>query len=151
MARSGVAVMTLDAVVKAVGVSKSALYYYFPSNDALLFEMMFSALDAHARAVRDAVDDTRDGTSALAALVRESVQAFAPRLEDFRLVYLQSQLSTPGSVRFAPDEFARIRPLHDLFLAGAAERLARDEGGRGNRAKVDPRLLASPISPPSGS
>ena len=46
--RSGVASMTLDAVAREVGVSKTALYYYFPSKDALLFELIFAVLDAHA-------------------------------------------------------------------------------------------------------
>ena len=93
--RNGVAATTLDAVAREVGVTKTALYYYFPSKDALLFELMFAALDRHARAVDAAVEEARDGADALAALIRGSVKAYAPRLEDFRLAFLQSQLAGP--------------------------------------------------------
>jgi AcrR family transcriptional regulator len=140
--RNGVAAMTLDAVAREVGVSKTALYYYFPSKDALLFELMYSALETHARAVHDAVEETKDGVGALSALIRQSVKTFGLRLEDFRLAFLQSQLATPGSVRFDAEQFARIRPLNDLLLAGAAKKLTQGVSKRGNHAKVEPRLLA---------
>ena len=42
--REGIAGITLDAVAKEVGVSKTALYYYFPSKDALLFELVYGNL-----------------------------------------------------------------------------------------------------------
>src|SRR5579864_4566776 len=79
--RSGVAATTLNAVAKEVGVSKTALYYYFPSKDALLFELVFGALETQAQAVHDAVEKTNDGGEALRAIVRETVNAFAPRLD----------------------------------------------------------------------
>ncbi len=140
--RNGVAATTLDAVAREVGVTKTALYYYFPSKDALLFELMFAALERHARAVDTAVDDARDGADALAALIRGSVEAYAPRLEDFRLAFLQSQLASPGSVRLDAEHFARIRPLNDLILSGTANKLAAQQPDGGNRARVEPRLLA---------
>ena len=140
--RSGLAATTLDAVAREVGVTKTALYYYFPSKDALLFELMFAALERHAHAVDAAVDEARDGAEALAAVIRGSVKAYAPRLEDFRLAFLQSQLVSPGSVRFDAEHFARIRPLNDLILSGAANKLAAQQPDGGNRAGVEPRLLA---------
>ena len=39
---------TLDAVAREVGVSKTALCYYYPSKDALLFELVFGALQSQA-------------------------------------------------------------------------------------------------------
>ncbi len=139
--RNGVAATTLEAVAREVGVSKTALYYYFPSKDALLFELMFATLQAHAAAVHDAVEGT-EGTGALAALIGATVKAFAPRLEDFRLAFLESQLARPGTVRFEAAQFERIRPLNDLILAGASEKLADGQGSGVNRAGVEPRLLA---------
>ena len=41
--RNGIAATTLDAVAREVGVSKTALYYYYPSKDALFFELVFGA------------------------------------------------------------------------------------------------------------
>ncbi len=140
--RSGVAATTLDAVAKEVGVSKTALYYYFPSKDTLLFELVFRALRTHAQAVHDAVEEAKDGAGALRALVRESVKAFTPRLEDFRLAFLHGQVASPGAVHLDAQQFARLRPLNELWLAGAAKKLTQDRKKHPGRAQVEPRLMA---------
>lgn len=140
--KKGVAALTVEAVAKEVGVTKTALYYYFPSKDALLFELMFGILGAHAQAVHDAVEKAKDGADALGTLIRASVKEFAPHMEDFRLAFLHGQMASPGSVHFDTDQFARIRPLNDLWLAGAAEKLAEDKTARSKGAAVEPRLMA---------
>ncbi len=140
--RGGVATMTLDAVAKEVGVSKTALYYYFPSKDALLFDLIFGVLDSHARQVHAAVEKAPDGSQALGALIRESVTAFAANIENFRLAFLHGQVASPGSVHFDAEQFARIRPLNDLILAGVAGKIAGGQGAASNRAQIEPRLLA---------
>lgn len=139
---SGVAATTLDAVANEAGMSKTALYYYFPSKDALMFELIFATVETHAQAVHDAVEQAQDGADALRTLVRESVKAFTPRLQDFRLAFLYGQVASPGAIQFDANQFARIRPLNDLWLAGAEKRLAKDRKRRAARAKVEPRLMA---------
>lgn len=140
--RKGIAATTLDAVAREAGLSKAALYYYFPSKDALFFELVFGTLQSHAQAVHDAVEDVDSGGDALRAIVRESVGAFAPRLDDFRLAFLHGQVAGQGTVHFDDAQFARIRPLNDLWFAGAARKLAAGRRGRRGRAGVEPRLLA---------
>lgn len=140
--RDGVAATTLDAVAREVGVSKTALYYYYPSKDALLFELIYGVLEAHARTVHASVEGAKDGPSALRILIRQSVQAFAPRLEDFRLAFLHGQVASPGAIHFDEQQFARIRPLNELWLAGAADKLAQERKQRPSRAPVEPRLMA---------
>jgi AcrR family transcriptional regulator len=139
--RKGIAGTTLDAVAREVGVSKAALYYYFPSKDALFFELVFGNLQSQAQAVHDAVEKTVNGADALGAIVRESVRVFAPNLDDFRLAYLHAQVAGQGAVHFDEQQFARIRPLNDLWFAGAANRLRQERKKRGG-AKIEPRLLA---------
>ncbi len=140
--RSGIAATTLDAVAKEVGVSKPALYYYYASKNALLFELIFSVLRAHAQTVHDAVEKAKDGKGALRAVLRESVNAFAPHLDDFRLAFLHGQVAEPGAVHFDEKQFARIRPLNELWFAGAAKRLGEERRKRPSRAQVEPRLMA---------
>jgi AcrR family transcriptional regulator len=140
--RNGVAATTLDAVAREVGVSKTALYYYYPAKDALLFELVFGALQSQALAVHDAVEKASDGADALRAIVRESVHVFASRLDDFRLAYLHGQVAGQGAVHFDAEQFARIRPLNDLWFAGAAKKLTEDREQRAGRAQVEPRLMA---------
>jgi len=140
--RNGIAATTLDAVAKEVGLTKAALYYYYPSKDALLFEIIFSSMEAQSRAVHDAVTEAKSGGDALRAIVRETVHIYASRLDDFRLTFLHAQVAGAGSVRLGAEQFARIRPLNDLTYAGAAKRLSEDwKHGRG-RANVEPRLMA---------
>ncbi|MEO6659805.1 MAG: helix-turn-helix domain-containing protein [Burkholderiaceae bacterium] len=142
--RSGIAATTLESVAREIGVSKTALYYYFPSKDALLFELVFSVLEAQAKAVHRAVENTSDGAGALRAIVRETVHSFAPRLDDFRLAFLHGQVASPGSVHLDEQQFTRVRPLNDLVLVGATKKLADERKKRrgGARVRVEPRLLA---------
>lgn len=137
--RGGIPAATLDAVAREIGVSKAALYYYYPSKDALLFELIFDALQGHAHAVQDGVERASDGGGALAAIVRETVAGFGPRLDDFRLAFLYGQMAQRGAVHFDKEQFERIRPLNGLILTGAVEKLAAEGPGA---ADVEPRLLA---------
>lgn len=140
--RNGIAATTLDAVAKEVGMSKTALYYYFPSKDALLFELIFGAFKVQAQTIHDEVEKTAGGGQALRAIVREAVNSFAPRLDDFRLAFLYGQVAGKNAVHFNETQFARIRPLNDLMFAGAAKKLKEEQKQRPGRAHVEPRLMA---------
>ncbi len=140
--REGIPGATLAAVAREVGLTKAALYYYYPSKDALLFEVVFGAVHAHAHAVHDAVAEAKDGGDALRAIIRETVHTFASRLDDFRLTFLHSQVAGPGGVHLDAEHFARLRPLNDLAYAGATRKLAEEWKRKRGRARVEPRLMA---------
>ena len=140
--KRGIADTTLDAVAREAGLSKTALYYYFPSKDALFFELMFGTLESHAQAVHDAVETAANGTDALSAVIRESVKAYSSRLDDFRLAFLHGQVAGQGALHFDQKQFARIRPLNELWFGGAAQKLGAERRKRPARANVDPRLMA---------
>jgi AcrR family transcriptional regulator len=137
----GIAGTTLEAVAKEIGVTKAALYYYYPSKDALFFELMFAAHFRHANAVHDSVELTDNGGDALRAVIRETVEVYSKHLEDFRLAYLHGQVAAPGAVKLDAAQFARLRPLNDLTYAGTAKRLTKDGKQRPARAGVDPRMM----------
>jgi len=140
--RDGIAATTLDAVAKEVGLTKAALYYYYPSKDALLFDIMFQNVEMQSRAINDAVGRASDGGQALGAIVRETMRTFAPRLDDFRLTFLHAQVAKPGSVNVPSRGFERIRPLNELAYAGTAKMLAADWKKARGRARLEPRLMA---------
>jgi AcrR family transcriptional regulator len=140
--RNGIAATTLDAVAKEVGMSKTALYYYFPSKDTLFFELVFGAFKSQAQTIHDEVEKAAGGGEALRAIVREAVNSFAPRLDDFRLAFLYGQVAGQNAVHFNEEQFARIRPLNDLMFAGAATKLKEEKKKRPGRARVEPRLMA---------
>lgn len=135
----GIAGATLEAVAQAIGMSKAALYYYFPSKEALFFELMFGTIERQASAVNAAVAKTDNGADALAAVIRESVATFAPRMDDFRLAFLHGQVAGKGAVKLTEDQFARIRPLNELVLGLATQKVG---ASRKRPAAVEPRLLA---------
>lgn len=140
--RDGIAATTLAAVAKEVGLTKAALYYYYPSKDSLLFEIMFQNLELQTSAVHAAVAEARDGGEALGAIVRETVGSFAPRLDDFRLTFLHAQVAKAGSVQVSPGELERIHSLNDVAFAGAASKLTDDWKKARGRARVEPRMMA---------
>jgi len=140
--RSGIAATTLEAVAQEVGVTKAALYYYYPSKDALFFEVIFSTLEAQSRAVHDAVAEAKSGGEALRAIIGETIRTFAPRLDDFRLTFLHGQVAGTAAVHLGAEQLARIRPLNDLTYAGATARLSKEWKRSRGRAGVEPRLMA---------
>ncbi len=142
LARGGLSATTLDTVAKEVGLTKAALYYYYPSKDALMFEVVFDVVEAHAHAVHDAVVKAKDGGDALRAIIRETVSIFASRLDDFRILFLHNQVAGADGVKAGADQLARIRPFNDLMYGTAAKRLAEDWKRGRARARVDPRLMA---------
>lgn len=135
--RDGIAAVTLDAVARTAGMSKTGLYYYFASKEALVFELMFDVWESQGRRVRDAVERIDTGPGALAAVIRNTVEGYAPQMDDFRLAFLLSQVSGSSGLQFSPEQFERIRPINDLVLGGAARKLSAE----GERGVVEPRLL----------
>ena len=137
--RSGVAAMTLEAVASEAGISKTGLYYYFSSKDVLVFELVFSTLEGHAQAVQAGVAEAKSGGEALGAIVRETVQAYAMRMDDFRLAFMFGQVAGSAGIRWSAEQFARIRPLNAMIFSGAATLVEKEHAIGG---KIEPRLLA---------
>src|SRR5688572_11241640 len=84
----GLAGLTLAAVAQKVQLTKAALYYYFPSKEALAFELIYQCLESQTKAIETAVEPTRSGTEAIEALIRATAAYFAERKDELRLTYL---------------------------------------------------------------
>jgi AcrR family transcriptional regulator len=135
--RDGIAAVTLEAVAREAGMSKTGLYYYFSSKEALVFELIFAALQLHAERVETAVEQTDTAPAALGAVIRHTVEAYSGQMDDFRLAFLLGQVSTTTRAAMTPDQLARIRPLNDMLLSGATRLVAAGK----TPGEVDPRLL----------
>lgn len=136
--RDGIAAVTLEAVAREAGMSKTGLYYYFSSKEALVFELVFGAFSQHAERVRDAVADTHSGADALRAVIRNTVEAYAGQMDDFRLAFLLGQVTGSADMKMSAEQLQRIRPLNDMLLAGATRLVAAGKP----KGAVEPRLLA---------
>jgi AcrR family transcriptional regulator len=140
--KHGIANTTLAAIAEEAGLSKASLYYYFASKDALLFELIFGLMEAHAARIKTLAADATTGSASLNAILRGTFSVFANRLDDFRLAFLHGQVAGKETVHFDATQFARIRPLNDLMFGDASRTLADDFRKRPSRARVEPRLMA---------
>jgi AcrR family transcriptional regulator len=141
LVRDGIAGTTLDGVAKEVGLTKAALYYYYPSKDALFFDVMYATVERQAHAQHDGVAKAKDGGEALRAIVRETVKSFSANLDDFRLAFLQPQVVGRGALQIGLEQLARIRPLNDLAFKGAATMLSAEWKRKRGKADVDARVM----------
>jgi AcrR family transcriptional regulator len=136
--RDGIAAVTLEAVAREAGMSKTGLYYYFASKEALVFELVFGIWERQAQRVKDSVERAGSGPEALAAVIRNTVEGYASQMDDFRLAYLLGQVSSSSGLQVSPEQFERIRPVNDTLLGDTTRKLA--EGG--DASVAEPRLFA---------
>lgn len=136
----GVEAFTLTTVADELGLTKPALYYYFKSREAVLFELSGREWLAVAERVAAAVDAAEGPADAVEALIRTYFAHFAERLGLFGLCH---QAPVQGRLdHLTPEHLERIRPVNDLLYAGVAQR-ALDAQARGDfPADRDPRRFA---------
>ena len=135
--RDGIAAVTLEAVAREAGMSKTGLYYYFSSKEALLFELVFAAYQKHAQRVQEAVAAVETGPEALGAVIRNTVEVYSGQMDDFRLAFLLGQVTGSADMRISPEQLQRIRPLNEMLLADTTRLLAESNAG----GPVEPRLI----------
>ena len=139
--RSGLASFTLSAVADELALTKPALYYYFDSKEALLFELLLREWVESATEVQAAVEETESGADAVEQLMRTVFNRYRDRLELFVLFF---KMGPGGEFEgiIGPKELERIRPINDMLYGGAEARLRADQRNGGFPKKRDPRRYA---------
>jgi len=124
--RDGLAGFTLAAVADELGLTKPALYYYFDSKEALLFELLLREWFELATLVEAAVDATESGADAVEQLMRTVFDRYREHLELFMLFH---KMGPGGDFQgvVGPTELERIHPLNALLYGGAEARLQADQ------------------------
>jgi len=138
----GLAGMTLAAVARELELTKAALYYYFSSKEALVFELIYLSLESHAQAVGDAVASAASGAEAVEALIRTAADDYGSRMDELRLAYLVPQVATAGGSRLGPEMLERIRPFNDLMYGTVADKIREDQRTGRVHPSIDARRLA---------
>ena len=128
--RVGTHGLTLELVAQELELTKAALYYYFPSKDALLFATLHAELRTEADAIAEAVEKTDSGGEALHALIQTSVEHYSKRLDSFRLAYLYGQVAGSDAPKPTADMLDHVRPINDLVY-GSVERKLEADGPAG--------------------
>lgn len=137
--KHGLGGFTLELVAAEVGLRKQALYHYFPSKEAVLFEVALAELTKSALAVDEAVSQVESGIDAIEALLRTYFNAFAGRIRLFQLSHTALPFFDFKRMMTA-ENLVRVRPLNDLLLAGTAQRLQADS--KGSLSLAEARRLA---------
>jgi len=137
----GLAGFTLAAVADELALTKPALYYYFDSKEALLFELLLHEWFESATEVHAAVDEIESGADAVEQLMRTVFNRYRDRLELFVLFFKMGPGGDFDGI-IGPKELERIRPINDLLYGGAEARLRADQRTGGFPKKRDPRRFA---------
>ena len=123
----GIEAVTLASVASQLGMTKPALYHYFPTKDALVGSLVTSLLNEEIEALIEAVEAEDDVARILGTLIRAFYRHYIRRLDAFRLVYCHSQLGPAVDLGMNPETIRdeinpRTRHLFDVLearLAGA--------------------------------
>lgn len=121
----GVDAVTLASVAGALGMTKQALYHYFPSKDALMRSLVTALIDDEVETLVTAIEATDAGDSSLGELIRAFYDHYINNLDAFRTVYCQSQLYSAPHLGMDPTTVRdqinpRIRSLFDSLEARLA-------------------------------
>ncbi len=138
----GLGGFTLTAVARELQLTKAALYHYFPAKDALVFALIYRALDNHSRVVGDAVQRANGGADALAALIRSSADHYGERMDELRLAYMVPQVGSAGASPFDDQALREVRPFNERMYGAVADKIARDQAAGRIAKDVDGRRLA---------
>jgi AcrR family transcriptional regulator len=140
--KQGLSGLTLAAVARELQLTKAALYYYFASKEALVFELVYLGLANHAEVVGDAVAIAQSGTAAIEALIRSSADHYGNHMDDLRLAYLVPQVGTSTAAPFDSDMLARIRPFNDRMYGVVADKIRQDQQAGRIAISINGRRLA---------
>lgn len=133
--------VTLARVAGRLGMTKPALYHYFPSKEALARSLVTSLIEEEIDALVATVENQRDSRALLGSVIRAFHAHYRERLHAFRFIYCQSQLYTsPNTLVDAETVREDIAPrtarLFDVLEARMAGRSS------GDKARSDYRRLA---------
>lgn len=88
--------LTLAAMAGRLGMTKQALYHYFPSKEALDRVLVTALLDDEIEFLLAAINAANTPQQAMNSLIRGFYTHYIGRLNEFRTVYCQSQLYSGG-------------------------------------------------------
>jgi AcrR family transcriptional regulator len=117
---------SLDDIAGRLGMRKTALYYYFPDKDALLYECHRESLAELERMTEESARCCTDAVSRLRHLIRDHVRVMTETLEGSPLAFEVPALSSRRRARIVAGRDRYERLLRDLVAEGVAAGAFRD-------------------------
>jgi AcrR family transcriptional regulator len=133
----GVEAVTLEAVAGVLGMTKQALYHYFPSKEALSRSLITTLIDDEVEAVAAAMEGADPGSMPLGVLIRAFYDHYIDNFAAFRAVYCQSQLQGgPGVGMDWQTVHDEINPRTRQLFDRLEDRLAGRSRGKAKRTHM---------------
>jgi TetR/AcrR family transcriptional regulator len=129
--RKGFHAASLDDIAQKLGVTKAALYYYFPSKQALLRECCARALDASMRALERAKQEGKTGREKVNLTLRLYLKEMIDELSCCVVLMEENAL--------LPEDYAALIKKRDRFEYGLRD-VIREGIADGSIAPCDPKL-----------
>ena len=125
--------VSLDEIAEAAGLTRSALYRYFPNRDELTRQVFARCFDSSKRVLEEVLDRSGSPTQALRALIEGSAHGYhSDGAREGMILNLQAVLATAMGN-------AETEPVIDRGVVDAAIRLAERAKESGElREDVDP-------------
>jgi AcrR family transcriptional regulator len=133
--RAGYHGTTLDDIAQQLGVRKTALYYYFPDKEAILYACHREGLEEVAGLVAQAQSFTSYADQ-LGHVIREHVRVMTDTLEGSSLAFEVSALSPAHRTEVIAARYRYEQALRDIVRRGVAA---------GEFRTVDPKLAVFAI------
>lgn len=141
LSEQGIDAVTLASVAGELGMTRQALYHYFPSKDALERSLVVALLDEEVEVLVAAVQAAKAPGQVLGTLIRAFYQHYVHRLDAFRMIYTRQQLNLASELTLDPETIhEEINPLTRRLFDVLEERLAG--AGSGPSHRVGKRRLA---------
>jgi AcrR family transcriptional regulator len=120
--------LTLDQIAEAIGLTKQAILYHFPSKDRLLVELALLGIAEEADAMVAAVAHARTAASAVRRFLRANLTFHLGDLERFRLIYVRAQVFRGAKDSIRTDRDTRLYPVTARMYAALEAKLSEDAG-----------------------
>lgn len=133
----GVDAVTLASVAGRLGLTKPALYHYFPSKEALVRSLVVTLLDEEVETLTKAVAEEDSDARVLGSMIRAFYSHYIGRLDALRAVYCQAQLYPSASTIFDENALRReINPRTRSLFDTLEARLAGTSKSKAQRARL---------------
>jgi AcrR family transcriptional regulator len=136
----GTAALTFQALAAALGVSKQAIIYWYPSKWELVRDVSLPALKTEATVTVAAVQDAESAPEAIERFVRALIAHHLADLGKFRMLYLAPQFDNRATL--PSDAQAILRPIHETTSSMYAALASKIAGDPHFLASEHPRRLA---------
>ncbi|MFF2486181.1 TetR/AcrR family transcriptional regulator [Microbacterium sp. NPDC058062] len=121
-AERGYVETSLDLVATRLGIKRQAIYYYFPSKDAILVEIVVRTGGALKRAVMPTFDSDLSPSAKLEHVVRIHIDHVLRNSESFRIQFAEVPRMAPEFIqKVRRDEQAYVRQVVAVIEAGQRE------------------------------